>query len=160
MTDRKIEEIVVKRVFDAPVTEVWKYWTDAAYVQKWWGPRMFSCPMATLDVRVGGVSVVAMQSPDGQVFYSSWTYITVIPLEKIEYIHNLADKDGKTLDPVSVGMPADFPQGVQSTITFTKVGEDKTEMIVTEYFPVSSMSANAKLGLEQSIEKMAEAFAK
>jgi uncharacterized protein YndB with AHSA1/START domain len=30
-------EVVVTRRFDAPVEEVWKAWSESAYVMRWWG---------------------------------------------------------------------------------------------------------------------------
>jgi hypothetical protein len=33
--------LVVTRVFDAPVEQVWKAWFDPSYVMQWWGPEGF-----------------------------------------------------------------------------------------------------------------------
>jgi hypothetical protein len=59
-------DIVVTRVFDASPMEVWLAWTTDAEVMKWWGPDNYTAPVARMDVRVGGTSLVAMRSPDGQ----------------------------------------------------------------------------------------------
>jgi uncharacterized protein YndB with AHSA1/START domain len=32
------KDIVVTRVFDAPVELVWRAWTEAEQVRQWWGP--------------------------------------------------------------------------------------------------------------------------
>jgi uncharacterized protein YndB with AHSA1/START domain len=37
-TDTK-RDLVVTRVFDAPVEQVWKAWSDPEYVMQWWGQR-------------------------------------------------------------------------------------------------------------------------
>jgi len=42
------KDLVFTRVFNAPVTQVWKEWTDAERVKKWWGPDGFSCPVARM----------------------------------------------------------------------------------------------------------------
>jgi len=42
------KDLVFTRVFNAPVTQVWKAWTDAERVKKWWGPDGFSCPVARM----------------------------------------------------------------------------------------------------------------
>jgi len=44
----KKKDLVFTRVFNAPVTQVWKAWTDAERVKKWWGPDGFSCPVARM----------------------------------------------------------------------------------------------------------------
>jgi uncharacterized protein YndB with AHSA1/START domain len=42
-------DLVVTRVFDAPVDEVWKAWSDPEYLMRWWGPIGFTSPSAELE---------------------------------------------------------------------------------------------------------------
>ncbi len=107
-------DLVVTRVFDAPVEQVWKAWSDPEYVMQWWGPEGFTSPLARMDFREGGTSLVCMRSPEYGDQYNIWTYRKIVPTERIEYISNLADKDGNKADPVKMGMPPDFPQGSAS----------------------------------------------
>jgi len=52
MTDNvKKRDLVVTRVFDAPIELVWKAWSDSDEVKKWWGPTGFTCPVAEMDFR-------------------------------------------------------------------------------------------------------------
>jgi uncharacterized protein YndB with AHSA1/START domain len=156
----KTRDLVVTRVFDAPVAEVWKYWAESEYVKKWWAPQGFTTPLARMDFREGGTSIVCMRAPGGQDFYSAWTYRKIEPMKLIEYIHNLADKDGKKADPIKVGLPPDFPQDVRNVISFKPVAENKTEMTVTEYGYTSDQWFDlSKAGLEQCLDKMAAALA-
>src|SRR5688500_12752199 len=60
----KTRDLVLTRTFDAPVSEVWKYWVDSEYVKKWWGPDGFTAPLARMDFREGGTSLVCMSSPE------------------------------------------------------------------------------------------------
>ncbi len=79
-------------------------------------------------------------------------------MQLIEFIQNLADKDGKRVDPVKAGMPPDFPQDVRSVVTFKAKG-GKTEMTVTEYdYTSDQMFDLSKAGLEQCLDKMAESL--
>jgi uncharacterized protein YndB with AHSA1/START domain len=57
----KTFDVVVTRVLDAPVEEVWKAWNDPAYVMRWWGPTGFTSPSAEMDFRLGGSSLVCMR---------------------------------------------------------------------------------------------------
>jgi uncharacterized protein YndB with AHSA1/START domain len=50
----KENELVITRIFDAPVELVWKMWTEPDYCKKWWGPRGFTTPFCKIDFRVGG----------------------------------------------------------------------------------------------------------
>jgi uncharacterized protein YndB with AHSA1/START domain len=49
-------EITIARVFDAPRELVFKAWTDADQVAKWFGPRGFGVPRESVEIdpRVGG----------------------------------------------------------------------------------------------------------
>ncbi|MBS1729728.1 MAG: SRPBCC domain-containing protein [Bacteroidetes bacterium] len=151
------KQIEVTRMFNAPVEKVWKLWTDPELVKRWWGPKHYTSPVAKLDFRIGGKSIVSMLAPvemGGQEHYSVWEYVKIIPLQMIEYIHSLSDESGNKIDPTTVGMPADFPRDVRTVVSFKKSGEEKTEMTITEYADFGSISHFAKIGLEQVIDKM------
>jgi uncharacterized protein YndB with AHSA1/START domain len=96
----------------------------------------------------------------GQDSYSTWTYTEIVPMKRIEYTHNLAGKDGHKADPVKMGMPPDFPQDQRHVVTFRDLGNEKTKVTVTEYgWPVGQMMKWSKMGMEQCLDKMAEALA-
>ena len=152
--------LVVTRVFAAPVDLVWKAWTEPEYVMRWWGPDYFTSPSAKMDFREGGTSLVCMRAPEdfgGQDMYSTWVYQKIVPMERIEFIQNLADKDGNQIDPAQIGMPPEFPRDMRTVVTFKDLGNGKTEMTVTEYnMPTADteLGKNAELGLNQSLDKM------
>ena len=96
----------------------------------------------------------------GQDMYSTLKYHSIVPMERIEYIHNLADKNGDTIDPAVIGMPSDFPQDLRHTITFKAVGEGRTQIIVTEHdWPVGHLMEMSRMGMEQCLNKMAAILA-
>ncbi|HVG65858.1 MAG TPA: SRPBCC domain-containing protein, partial [Actinomycetota bacterium] len=79
--------VVVTRVLDAPVEPVWRAWSESEQMMRWWGPTGFTCPVARMDVREGGTSLVCMRSPDGHDIYNTWTYERVAPMRELEFIH-------------------------------------------------------------------------
>lgn len=159
MTDTK-HDLVVTRIFDAPIEQVWHAWTDPEHVMQWWGPTGFTSPLARIDFREGGTSLVCMRSPEGQDLYNTWTYRKIVPMRRIEFVQNFSDKDGKKVDPVEMGMPPGIPLDVRHVVTFEAVGDDKTEMAVTEYGYTSDQIVEiSKAGLEQCLDKMAAIFA-
>jgi len=152
------KDLVVTWTFDAPVAEVWKYWAESEGVKKWWGPNGFTSPLARMDFREGGTSLVCMRAPNGQDFYNTWTYRKIEPLKSIEFVLGWADKDGQKVDPVKMGLPPDIPQEVRHVVTFLDVG-GKTELTVTEYGYKSDQTLDlSKQGLEQCLDKMATAL--
>lgn len=164
-TDRpKTRDLVVTRVFEAPVELVWRAWTESEHVMRWWGPAGFISPVAKMDVREGGTSLVCMRAPKefgGQDMYNTWTYTKITPLQSLEFTLDWADKDGNRTDPVKLGLPPDMPRDVRHKITFETVSPNKTEMTVTEYGYTSDQHFElSKAGLEQCLDKMAASFPK
>lgn len=157
------KEIIITRVFNAPTELVWKVFTDAELVMRWWGPDKFTSPSAKIDFHEGKSSVVCMRAPKefgGQDMYNVWTYKKIIPLERIEYVQNLSDENGNSVDPIKVGMPADFPKDTETIVTFKKLGADKTELTFIEIADFGQMFHPAKIGLEECLEKMLAIFNK
>ena len=155
------KQIAITKTFKAPVEMVWQVWVDPELVKRWWGPKHFTSPVASIDFREGGRSIVSMQAPremGGQEFYSVWNYVKIIPFQAIEFIQSLCDEDGNKIDPMKVGMPADFPRDIRTVVTFRELAGDNTEMTVTEYAEFGTISNFAQLGLEQSLEKMSAIF--
>lgn len=154
-------QIEVTRTFNAPVEMVWKVWTDPELVKRWWGPKHFVSPVAKIDFREGGKSIVSMKAPKemgGQEFYSIWEYVKIIPLQTIEFIQNLSDQEGNKTDPTKVGMPADFPLDIRTVVSFRELANNTTAMTVTEYAAFGTISNFAQIGLEQSLDKMLAIF--
>ena len=155
------KQIEVTRTFNAPVELVWKVWTEPELVRRWWGPRHFTSPVAKIEFREGGRSLVSMKAPKemgGQEFYSIWEYVSIVPFVTIEFMQSLSDESGHKTDPTKVGMPADFPPQIRTVVTFKKVSDNKTEMTVTEYADFGTISNFALIGLEQSLDKMVAIF--
>ena len=157
------KQIDVTRIFNAPVEMVWKVWTDPELVKRWWGPKYFISPVAKIDFREGGKSIVSMKAPKemgGREFYSVWEYVKIIPLQTIEFIQSLSDSEGNKTDPAKSGMPPDFPLDIRTVVRFSEIENNKTRMTVTEYADFGSISNFAQIGLQQSLEKMDAIFQK
>lgn len=162
-TGTETYDLTVTRVFGAPVEDVWKAWTESAQVKRWWGPHGFTVPVADMDVREGGRSLVCMRAPKeygGQDLYNTWTYRKVQPHQRIEFILNFADKDGNKLDPATLGLPPGIPHDVPHVITFNRAGDGRTEMTIIEYGYTSRQAHDqSKAGLDQVLDKLAATFA-
>jgi uncharacterized protein YndB with AHSA1/START domain len=151
--------MAVTRVFDAPVDQVWKAWSDSEQVKRWWGPTGFTCPLARMDFREGGTSLVCMRAPaeyGGMDLYNTWTYTKIVPNERIEFVNHFADKDGNTVAPAAHGLPPDIPFEVPHVLTFRAMGDNRTEFTVTEYgYPNEQIVEMSRQGMEQCLDKLA-----
>jgi uncharacterized protein YndB with AHSA1/START domain len=153
-------DVVATRTFNAPVERVWNAWVDPEQVMRWWGPNGYTAPVARMDVRVGGASLVSMRSPEGHEIFNTWTYTTIEPQHLLEFDLAFADRDGAPLDPTTMGLPPGIPERVHHVITFRDLGDGRTEMTVTEHGYGSAMVADvSKSGLDETLDKLAAAVA-
>lgn len=67
MENRAVAELTLTRMLNAPRELVFKAWTDAEHLAKWWGPKGFTSPLCQTDARPGGAIRIDMKSPDGTV---------------------------------------------------------------------------------------------
>src|SRR5258706_6591524 len=91
------KEVVLTRVFNAPRALVFKLWTDAAHVAKWWGPQGFTNPRCEIDARPGGRIVIDMRGPDGVVYPMTGTYRDVVVPERLSFTSAALDTAAKPL---------------------------------------------------------------
>ena len=153
----------ITRVFDAPPEQLWKAWSTEEWVKQWWGPRGFTCPLAKMAFREGSQSLVCMRAPKewgGQDMYNTWDYRKIEPMIRIEYVVNFTDKDGNALDPATIGLPPGIPKSVPHVVTFKDLGNNKTEVTVTEFgYTSAEVVELSRSGMNQCLDKMAGALA-
>lgn len=153
-------DIVVTRTFGVSPAEVWRAWSEPDLVRRWWGPKGFTCPFASMDLREGGISLVAMRDPAGNDIYSTWAYGKVMPHAYFEYVFNLSDADANKLDPTTVGFPPDFPVDARHDVRLRPLEQGGTGMTMTEYgYTNAELYELSKRGLEECLDKMAAIFA-
>jgi uncharacterized protein YndB with AHSA1/START domain len=163
MTTAQKRTLVVTRDFDAPVALAWRAWTDSDLVKQWWGPTGFTGPVAKMDFRVGGKSVVCMRAPKefgGRDMYNTWTYTRIVPQDTMEFVLHFSDADGNRIEPAALGLPPGMPAEVHHIITVAALGNGKTRMTISEDgYESDQIIELSKAGLEQCLDKMAASFA-
>lgn len=163
MTSGTTHDMVLTRIFDAPVDAVWKAWTEPDLVKRWWGPAGFTAPVAEMDVRVGGTSLVCMRAPaeyGGGDMYNTWTYTTVEPGSRLEFVQRFSDERRAQLDPAGLGLPPGIPSEVPHVLTFRALDDGRTEFTVTESGYASPDTVEiSRGGMAQCLDKLAAALA-
>ena len=148
-------DVVGIRVLDAPVDEVWRAWVEPELIKQWWGPTGFTVPVAEMDVREGGESLVSMAAA-GFTVYNTWTYSRVEPLERLEFINRFVDADRHIRDPQVFGVPPGVPREVPHVVMFRALPAGRTEMTLTESgYEIAEAAAGSSAGLEQTFDKLA-----
>jgi len=156
-------DMALTRTFDAPVSEVWKAWTEGDYIREWWGPSGFTAPVAEMDVREGGRSLVAMRAPEemgGFEHFNTWSYQQIVPEVRLEFMSRFADRLGNAIDPASVGIPPGIPKEVPHVLTFASRSDGGTDFTVTEYgYTSPEVVELSRAGMDQCLDKLAALLA-
>jgi uncharacterized protein YndB with AHSA1/START domain len=159
IAERGKQDIVVTRVFDAPRATVWKAWTDPDEVKKWWGPKDFTAPHVSIDLRVGGRYVYCMRGAgiDGVVrdFCNTGEHVAIIPGENIVTTMKFADQHGNPVPASYYGIPGEWPAEIMITVAFKDSGDGKTLLTLREAGVPDVMTGLAALGWNQSLDKLA-----
>jgi uncharacterized protein YndB with AHSA1/START domain len=129
-------ELVLSRIIDAPRANVYKCWTTADLLKKWFAPLPWTTPRAELDVRPGGASLVVMRGPDGAEFPYPGVYLEVVPNEK------LVATDAYTQAWVPSAKPF-----MTVILTFEDAGPGKTQYTArVQHWTVADREAHEKMG--------------
>jgi uncharacterized protein YndB with AHSA1/START domain len=83
----------LQRVLPAPPPRVFRAHAEPEELAKWWGPKGFTAPSIEYDLRVGGRYRIAMQPPDGDLFYLSGEFREVDPPSRLAYTFRWEDPD-------------------------------------------------------------------
>ena len=101
------EAFVITRVVDAPRSRVWKAWTDAKELKKWWGPKGFEVVSTKVDLKPGGIFHYLLRSPNGQEMWGKFVYREIVPEERLVFISSFSDEDaGETRHPTRARLAA------------------------------------------------------
>jgi uncharacterized protein YndB with AHSA1/START domain len=117
--------LIVRRTIRARPERVFSAWTDPAQLQRWWGPAQTECPVAEVDLRVGGRYRLANKFPDGSVWWITGTFEAITRPRLLIYSWELSAGE---IAPGGSPPPAQATERV--TVRFEPKG-DATDVVVT-----------------------------
>ena len=85
VSDLANRSIVVSRVFNFAREVVFKAWTDADTLEKWWGPHGFTTTTQKFDFKQGGAWRHIMHGPEGKDYNNNLVYLEIAEPERIVY---------------------------------------------------------------------------
>jgi uncharacterized protein YndB with AHSA1/START domain len=148
-------DMVLTRTFDAPKERVWRAWNDPDEVMRWWGPQGFTSPTCRMDFREGGTTLVCMRSEQGWDLYNTWTYRSIEPMDRIEFVQGFADEHGNRVTPAELGLPPGIPEDVRHVVTLRSIDDGATELTVHEFgYPDAQTVEISRTGMAQCLDKM------
>jgi uncharacterized protein YndB with AHSA1/START domain len=156
-------DFFITRVFDAPRTLVWKAWTEAGQIARWWGPNSFSNPVCEMDLRPGGAYRVVMRSPDGADYPITGEVREVVAPALLVMTLDCAEHPAEwhAMVRAGSGRVGPNPAGLMvQTVRFEERGHQTRLSISTRFESVALRDAMVKMGMNegwsQSLDRLAQ----
>jgi uncharacterized protein YndB with AHSA1/START domain len=139
---------VITHLFDAPRELVFKAWSSAEHMAKWFGPHSFSVPYIDWELGVGNEYEIHMLDSDGTVYPSWGVFEEIVVPERIVFRSwAFKDEDG---EPNMIA---------HNTVTFEALGEQTRltlRVVVEKAGPGMDVHLSGMVeGWTESFEKMA-----
>lgn len=83
MQSTVVPALVVRRAYDAAPARVYRAWTDPRVARRFLCPEGMTMPHVVMDVRVGGIYRISMQSSAGEPFIVHGVYREVVPERRL-----------------------------------------------------------------------------
>ena len=134
----------LERSFAAPRERVFRAWTDAAELARWFAPTgEHTTKVIALDVRVGERYRIEMHSPSGNVYTVVGTFREIRPPERLVFTWAWEGKDmGETL----------------VTLEFRDRGGSTDLLLTHELFPTQEMRDEHARGWTGCLDRLAQAL--
>jgi uncharacterized protein YndB with AHSA1/START domain len=120
MSDRSVihDTVVVRRLYDAAAEHVYRAWTDAGLLERWYvpGDEKWSATIVEHDFRVGGGKRITF-GPSDETFVEDCHYVDIVPNRRICYAMTIARGDTRiTVSMVTVELT---PHGKRCDVRVT-----------------------------------------
>lgn len=113
--DARERELEIERHIDVPREVVFRLWTKAEYLVRWFTPRRCTLQVHDFDFSVGGELRTTISEPDGSSCEAVSVFLEIVPNEKIVY-RIAASKGGAPAESVVSIAFADDGEGTKLTL--------------------------------------------
>jgi uncharacterized protein YndB with AHSA1/START domain len=115
----------LKRILPASRAAVYRALTDPRELARWWGPPGFTAPSVEFDPQVDGSYRIAMQPPDGDLFYLSGEFREVDPPARLGYTFRWDPPDPDDRETVVTLSLEDRGAGTQVLLTHAEFATEE-----------------------------------
>jgi uncharacterized protein YndB with AHSA1/START domain len=84
-------------VFHARRETVFRTWSSAEHVKRWFSPETFTVPDARIELRVGGPFELSMRSPTGEEHLIRGRFVEIAPQRRLVIDMQISDSNGRPL---------------------------------------------------------------
>jgi uncharacterized protein YndB with AHSA1/START domain len=158
-TEPPEQELVITRMFDAPRELVFKAWTEPEHFVRWWGPKGYTTPFCTIDLRPGGIMHNCMRSPEGREVWTKGVFREIVVPERIVLTDSFADAEGKVVSPTHYGMSPEWPLETLLTVTFEEHAGETKVTLRHAGIPSGAERDGTQQGWVETVDRLAEYLA-
>jgi uncharacterized protein YndB with AHSA1/START domain len=131
-------DLSLRRTFNATPERLFRAWTQAEQLVKWFGPEGVTTEVAEVDLKVGGAYRVVMRTPQGNLVVHHGVYREIQPNQKLVFTWIL---DGQHCE----GSEEEYCETVV-TIYFNE-NEGATELVIIhDFLPTEKARDNHEFG--------------
>ncbi|MGH7945210.1 MAG: SRPBCC family protein [Opitutaceae bacterium] len=142
-------ELILTRIINAPREKVYQAWTTPELLKQWFAPRPWTTPVAQLDVRPGGASLIVMRDPQGNEFPNPGVYLEVVKNERLV----VTDAYTKAWEPSEKPF-------MTAILTFEDAGSGKTRYTARAlHWSVADREEHEKMGFHEGWGRCADQLA-
>ncbi len=149
-------DLQLERILDAPRELVWKAWTDAEHIKRWWAPRPYETPECEIELKPGGKFYTRMTGPDGFDYSGTACVLEVVPGERIVWSSTMREgyRPNEFADDGCNGFP------FTAVHRFEDAGDGKTRYLaLVLHANAKDRDAHAAMGFDQGWGTCAEQMA-
>lgn len=130
------EVFVLVREFDAPRELVFRAWTEADQLTRWWGPAGFTMAGVHLELRPGGSFHYSMRGPDESEMWGKFVFREIDPPARLVLVNGFSNPAGeRTRHPGAPG----WPREMLITVDFREQGGKTT--VALRSIPIHASAA-------------------
>ncbi|MFE5894836.1 SRPBCC domain-containing protein [Streptomyces sp. NPDC056462] len=147
MTQEGELRLHLQRTLDGLCSVVFRELTEPQKLARWWGPDGFTVPSVESELRPGGAYRIAMQPPEGELFYLVGEFIEVESPERLSYTFRWEDPDPEDRETVV-------------TLSLHDLDAARSELVLDQGdFATERRRALHEEGWSQSLGKLGELLA-
>ena len=131
-------DLVLTRLIDAPPEAVFRCWTEPDLMTRWFAPKPWSTPRASVDLRPGGATLVVMADENGIEYPTPGQYLEVVPNRKLVFT------DAYTGD----WQPSEKPF-FTCVLTFEPEGRKTRYTAIARHWTIEDRETHEKMGFHE-----------
>lgn len=139
MTSSQPYALQISRDMDVPAVKLFKAWTTGERMGEWFCPKPWRVSEATLDLRVGGQSLIVMEGPNGERVENPGVFLEIVENRKIVFT------DAYT----SAWVPSAKPF-MTAVVEFIDLGGGRSRYVATAlHWSEEDMKTHEEMGFHQ-----------